>query len=184
MRCLVAVLVAGLLGACAGPPLVLYTLRAPMAEPATLPAMTRIVAVTRVVVPDALDSQDILVRQGAILRRSATGRWATRLSLGVTDLITARLAARYPHALVTDQPQAGAVTARLNIDISALDLGADGTAVLTANWTVIPTDPARPMIRDRARIVQPGSVADDAAVVALIGQVVGVLANRIALPPS
>ena len=184
MRRLAALLAIHLLSACAGPPLALYTLQVPQAGTARLPAMTRIVAVTRVSTPDALDSQDILVRQGAILRRSATARWATRLSLGITDLITARLAARYPDALVTDQPQASGVTARLNIDISALDVGSDGTAVLTANWTLIPTDQARPVTRDRARIVQPGSVASDAAVVALIGQVVGLLADRIELPSS
>ena len=182
MRLPAILLAAGLVWGCAGPPLTVYTLQAPPARMAGLPAIMGVVAVARVAVPDAVDSQDILVRQGAVLRRSATGRWATRLSLGVTDLMTARLAARYPDALVTDQPQAGAVTARVDINIDTLDVAADGSAVLSANWTIIPADPKRRVTHDRARIVLAGSAADDAAVVVLLGRSVVALADRIVLP--
>jgi uncharacterized lipoprotein YmbA len=166
---------------CAGPPLALYTLAPPPLGAAVAPLGTDpvVIAVARVSIPDALDSADIVVRDGNILRRSSKGRWASRLSLGITDLITARLAASRPDALVTDQPQAGPVSARLAIDISRLDVTASGAASLDADWTLVPTDPARPVLRDRATITGQGNVATDQGVAALMQDVVGRLGDAI-----
>jgi uncharacterized lipoprotein YmbA len=110
-----------------------------------------VITLSRVTIPDSLDSTDIVVRDGAILRRSATSRWASRLSIGITDLLTAQLAARLPDALVTDQPQASPVSARLMVDISQFDITTAGHAILTANWTIIPADTARPIAHGRGQ---------------------------------
>ena len=99
------------------------------------------------------------------MHRSHPGRWASRLSLGITDRLTDRLGARWPDALVTDQPQTEAATCRLLINISRLDVNAAGIAELDANWTIVPRDPAQPVLRDRVRLGAEGPVATDQDVV-------------------
>ena len=165
---------------CAGPPLSLYTLAdSSPAAVAPLTAHPLVISVARVTIPDALDSEDILVRDGAILRRSNTGRWASRLSIGITDLLTAQLAARRPDALITDQTQAAPVSTRLLIDIGQLDINANGTAAITASWTIIPTDTAVPIQRGRASFTALGSAATDQDVVTLTKNIVTRLAPQI-----
>lgn len=170
-----------LLAGCAAPPLTLYTLGAPAvavgAEGGLASAPT--LEVRRVALPDYLDTQDIVTRQGSQIDRSATGRWASRLSLGATDLITARLAASHPALFVTDQPQAVPATWRLFVNISRLDVSADSTAALVADWTIVPRDPARPELRDRAAFAVQGPVKTDADVVALTNALLDRLADRI-----
>ena len=143
-----------LTASCASPPLSLYTL-----EPSDLPSQAAplarrsiVIEIRRVSVPDYLDTQDILVRDGSTLQRSAHGRWATRLSLGVTRYLTGLLAARHLGALVTDQAQIETPDARISVTISTLDITSAGVATLEADWTLVPRDPARPTRRQRARI--------------------------------
>ena len=171
-----------MLQGCAAPALTLYTLAPPAnGEVPPLGAHAALIAVARISIPDALDTQDILLRDGDTLRRSATGRWAARLSLALTDLVTARLAASRRDALVTDQPQAGQVTSRLVIDISQLDIDAAGSASLQADWMIVPAEPSLAVRRDRAGIVLRGAVGTDAAVVALMQKLVEALSARIVL---
>nr|WP_294547322.1 PqiC family protein [uncultured Rhodopila sp.] len=172
-----------LLASCAGPPLTVYTLNVPVSAVDTGPLGTRavVIQIVRVAVPDELDSQDIVYRNGDILHRSQVGRWASRLSLGVTDRLTERLAARRPDALVTDQPRADAATYRVLINISRLDVTASGTAVLEADWTIVPRDAAKPVLRDRVRLTASGPVATDQDVVTLVGGLLDRLAAAIDL---
>ena len=60
--------------------------------------------VRRILVPDYLDSIDILMRSGSEeVKVSATARWGERLSLGLTHAVGADLAARMPrYAIVQD----------------------------------------------------------------------------------
>jgi hypothetical protein len=80
---------------------------------------------------------------------------------------------------VTDQAQAAPVSARLLIDIGQLDIDANGTAAITASWTIIPTDSAVPIQRGRTHFVAQGSVATDQDVVALTKDIVTRLAPSI-----
>jgi uncharacterized lipoprotein YmbA len=140
--CAVGVLTAS----CASPSLTLYTLGLPSAASDTAPlgAKPVVIEVRRVAIPDYLDSQDIVVRDGTILVRSTQGRWASRVSLGVTHFLTARLARRRPDALITDQPQIESPNFRLFVTISTLDITSGGTATLDADWLIVPRDSAPP----------------------------------------
>lgn len=179
---IVAAAAALLLSACAAPPLTLYTLGAPAVavgaegNAATAPTLE----VRRVALPDYLDSQDIVTRQGQVIARSGTGRWASRLSLGATDLIAARLAAARPDLFVTDQPAQGPVAWRLFVSISRLDVSAEGQAALAASWTIQPRNAALPEIRDRTALTLSGPTQTDADVVALTSRLLDALAARIA----
>ncbi|GBQ81186.1 outer membrane lipoprotein [Gluconacetobacter johannae DSM 13595] len=174
------------LAGCASPPVRFYTLGAPAiatgAVPVTaspLATATPVVEVGRIVLPDYLDGQDIVVRAGNQIERSAGGRWASRLSVGATDLITARLAQARTDLFVTDQPQPLPATWRLTVNISRLDVTRDGAAALDADWSIIPHDPHLPILRSRASLTQSGSAATDGAVATLTQALLDKLADRI-----
>lgn len=170
------------LGACASPPLTVYTLEASGdvsdATPST--GKIKVVEVRRVVLPDAFDNQDIMVRQGSTLVRSSHGRWASRLSLNATYFLTRLLAQRRPDVLVTDQPQVEPPKYRLLITIGTLDVTANGMAALDADWLIVPRDPALPSQRNRGRFSTTGPVATDQDVVALNTALLKQLADAIA----
>jgi uncharacterized lipoprotein YmbA len=138
-----------------------------------------VIEIPRVTVPDELDGQDIIYRDGDILHRSSQGRWASRLSLGITARLAERLAARRPDALVTDRAQTETPAYRLLVNIDRLDVMAAGTAMLNADWVIVPRDTAKPIRRDRTRLSATGSVSKDADVVAVIGGLVDRLAQAI-----
>jgi hypothetical protein len=170
-----------LVASCATPPLNLYTLGAPpiASDAAPLGQRPAMIAVARVTVADELDTEDIVVRDGSTLRRSTLGRWASRLSLGITDRITERLAERRPDALVTDRPLTDAPSYRVLVNIGRLDVTSAGVATLDADWMIVPRDAAARTLRDRGHFSATGPVATDQDVVALLGVVLDRLAGAI-----
>lgn len=186
MRALLLCLPLGLLlASCGAPPLTLYTLGTASqgGEARPLGRTSVVIAVARVTIPDELDMTDIVVRDGSTLRRSALGRWASRLSLGITDRLTERLGQRYPDALVTDRPLTEAPSERVLVNIGRLDVSTAGVATLEADWMVVPRDPARPTRRNRLHVSVTGPVATDQDVVTLVGTLLDRLAGAIDAGP-
>ena len=173
------------LAGCAAPALVEYTLAPQAADTTDVPLGNKVtvIAVSRALLPDSLDTENITFRDGSVLRRSHGARWATRLSLGITDRLTDRLAARWPQALVTARPLNETPTDRLLVNISRLDVDATGIATLESDWMIVPGDARQPVRRDRARFTLPGSVATDQDIVNLMGQLVDKLAAAIDVGP-
>ena len=170
-----------MIAGCASPRLSLYTLESPgaLATERPLSPHSVVIEVRRVVIPDALDTQDIVVRNGNQFDRSPTGRWATRLSVAITHYLTGQLTARRPDALVTDQTQVGTPNDRLYIAISTLDITRAGQAVLEADWTIVPRNPSLPDRRQRGRFTTQGPAASDHDVVVLLQALLQQLANAI-----
>ncbi|MDE7547853.1 PqiC family protein [Acetobacter fabarum] len=170
------------LAGCASPPLRLYTLGVPsdanIGEP-HLSSRAATIAISRVILPDYLDSQDIITRQGEEILRNTRARWATRLSLGVTDLLTNVLSNKRPSEMITDQPLADVTTMRVQIDISRFDVATNGVATLDATWVVLPRDPTQPLIRERTHLVATGDVGSAAEVATLMRGLVIRLAERV-----
>jgi uncharacterized protein len=161
-----------LAGCAAAPPLRVYTLAenpessgAAMtaAEPSPPPGAP-VIEIARVTLPDYVDSRDLVLRQGDQLERSSTARWASRLSLATTDLLTARLALRRPDAWVTDQPQVRTPDYRLLVHISRLDITNTGTGTVEAVWEIDPHDACEAVIRHRSHFTMSGAVGTDARV--------------------
>lgn len=168
------------LAACAAPPLKVYTLDAPAVLVGSGPVQTSTsLEVRRIVLPDYLDTQDIVLRDGGQINSSNDARWASRLSIGATDLITARIAASRPDLFVTDQPLLTPARYRLFINIGRLDVSSDGTASLAADWTIMSGDERRPELHDRTAFALTGPVKTDADVVVLTNAVLDELAVRI-----
>ena len=156
-----------LLVACASPPLRFYTLAAAPQDPAPAPPHPTgpVIVVDRVSLPAHLDTQDLIVRRGEVLERSPTGRWASRLSVGATDFMTALLATRRPDALVIDATPAGEPDYELRIHVGTFDVTSSGAAVLAADWQIIPRAAHGMVVRDRIRFTMQGSVESDQSIV-------------------
>jgi uncharacterized lipoprotein YmbA len=179
-----------LLVGCAGPPLTLYTLEPDgsalggAGDQPVLGATPTVIAVAPVAVPAELDSEDVSVRSGAVVQRSSSGRWASRLSNEITERLTADLAARDPQALVTSAPQGQTPTYRVVVTLSRFDVSAAGRVVVTADWAIVPADPAAAVQRGRTIFAVEGPVATDVQVVTLQGAAVDRLGRAIRLGPQ
>jgi uncharacterized lipoprotein YmbA len=138
----------------------------------------------RVLVPDYLDTTDILTRAGAHeLQSSQSGRWGERLSLGITHALRADLAVLMPAGgVVTTQPSGSGVR-RLLVTVETFDVWADGHCILTANWTLLEKDGRDAVSTGRGAFTTPaagGGIAGDAAVIAAMANAVSQLADSIA----
>ena len=177
-------IVAALLFAgCASPSLKLYTLREAAVSEDTrpLPHGAAVIEVDRLILPNDVDSEDILLRDGDVVERSPTGRWVSRFSLLTTDLVTARLAMRVPDALVTDQWSGETPDYRVMIHVARLDVVDNGRASMDADWQISPCHSGR-LIRGRAQISLAGSTATDQDVVGLETALFERLADTIRFP--
>ncbi|ATU71683.1 hypothetical protein SXCC_01762 [Gluconacetobacter sp. SXCC-1] len=179
-------LCAAMLSACSSAPVRFYTLGAPAVAvgaqgtgTTAITDSTPVIEVERTRLPDYLDSQDIMVRNGHEIERSGLGRWASRLSVGATDLITARLAQKWPDLFVTDQPQPDRPTWRLQLNISRLDVSRDGQSALNADWAIIPQDPRAAILRNRTSIVMNGNTANNANIASVTENLLNELTSRI-----
>ncbi|AQU87305.1 hypothetical protein B0W47_07260 [Komagataeibacter nataicola] len=174
------------LSACSSAPVRFYTLGAPAiatgAEATSTTPITDstpVIEVERARLPDYLDSQDIMVRNGHEIERSGLGRWASRLSVGATDLITARLAQKWPNLFVTDQPQPDRPTWRLQLNISRLDVSRDGSSALNADWAIIPQDSRQPIQRNRTIILGSGATGSNDNIAKVTEGLLNQLSDRI-----
>jgi uncharacterized lipoprotein YmbA len=169
------------LASCAAPPLATYTLATGQAVANTTPLGQTpvVIAIARVVIPDELDNEDIQTRSGNTLNRSANGRWASRLSIEITERTTARLSERRTDALVTSRPQSQPPSYRIIINLARLDVTTDGHAALQADWVILPAKPTAPVQRNRVAFSIDGPVATDRDVVRLEGVAVDRLSRLI-----
>lgn len=181
-----AALAAVLLAGCAAPPLRLYALGEPpvTADARALPHGAAVIEVDRLILPDDVDSEDILLRDGYVLKRSPTGRWGSRLSLLATDEVASRIAIRAPDALVTDDWQAESPDYRVMIHVVRLDVSSNGRALLDADWQISARDRGRQPIRGRAQIKVSGATATDQDIVRLDTTLFERLADAIAIPAA
>lgn len=180
LRPSLALLLPVLLAGCASAPVQFYTLSPPALEGSLPRADAPVIYMPRIGMPDYLDTQDILLRDGNRLIRSSNGRWASRLSQSATDLIVTRLAQDWPQRMVTGHSPLQTPSSRLDVTIERLDLTRQGQATLVASWTSLPDVEASPVRRGRSGLSVSGSVADDAARAALLQRLFTQLADRIA----
>jgi len=132
------------LAACSSaPPLRTYLLTPPLESVVLTPVPalpTARILIARVLVPDYLDTTDMLVRDGSHeVQASTTGQWAERLSQGLTRALAADLGARLPSAEVVLDTSSSAQRQVL-VNVNALDLWPDGRCSLAASWAIVDHD--------------------------------------------
>ena len=170
-----------LLSGCSSAPLRFYTLGAPAIEGASLPlrANTPVLTVDPVLIPDYLDNQDMIIRKGGLLDRSPNSRWASRLSRGITDLMTAQLSQAKPSIFITSHPSTATPATRLSVVITRLDITSEGHGTLEADWSFIPSEEQKPIVRHRAVFSTQGQSTTDAGNAALTHSLVEQLSTAI-----
>ena len=146
----------------------------------------------RVLVPDYLDTTDILSRAGEHeLHASSSGRWAERLSLGIMHALWADLANRLPQDRVTLARPAEKSARQILVNVDAFDVWPNGHCVLAANWTILDTDRTGVLAAGGGTFIVPSDRSgkpSDGAVVSAMADALGQLAESIAvaakaLPP-
>ena len=171
------------LGGCAAPRLHIYVLDNAGSAPGSthveaLPS--DVIEVRPVLLPDHLDSRDLLRRTGPDeLVASPNGRWGDRLSVGIRQALAADLQALLPQAaLVTASPLQPDFR-RLDLTVTRFEPAADGTLTLDASWTIDAARGSGSPIRRRAHLA--GSVArGDQAQVAAMSMLLQQLAQMMA----
>ena len=148
-------------------------------------APTQRLELRRLLVPDYLDTTDMLMRSGSDeVKASATGRWGERLSVGLTRALDADLAVRLPRYSIVEDASSNPQR-RLRITITALDLWPNGHCVLAANWSIADQDSSIPVTTGSTTIdsssVVAAMTATDAIVVEGLVRTLGKLADSIVL---
>jgi uncharacterized protein len=163
-----------------------YSLEGAVEESTQVVAGTQrpVMRLQRVLIPDYLDTVDILSREGAHeVHESATGRFAERLSVGITHALRSDLASRLPqYSIALTQPP-GAPTRQIVVAVDQLDIQPNGRCVLVADWTLLDADRKALLSADRGTFNAAATAVGprDAAIVAAIADVVRQLADRIAV---
>lgn len=153
---------------------------APAATPSTVPQTSMpVVVVRRVLLPDYLDTTDLVMRKGGVVVSSPTGRWAERLSVGVTRSLVAALSTRLPGLVVTAASPVGRPAREVRVDLASFESQGDGRVVLVARW-VLTDGGGKTLVAQQVSLVEPLTGAGDGAVVAAMTRAVDDLAARIA----
>jgi uncharacterized protein len=144
-----------------------------------------VVQLRRVLVPDYLDTTDMIERVGQYqLKSSSTGRWGERLSLGITHALGSDLAIRLPTNTVTFDHPADKSVKQILVSVDRFDVWRDGHCVLTANWSILETHSGAVLAEGRGNFVTVpvrGGSPGDGAIVAGMADAVSELADSITL---
>ncbi|CAI3943361.1 MULTISPECIES: PqiC family protein [Commensalibacter] len=176
-----------LLIGCAAPALQYYTLTEGVTAPKPAQVYntnnTSVIYISRVTVPDYLNTADITTRNGTALNHSVNGRMSSILSIGATGLITNLLTDKNPNLWITDQAPVSPPTYQIRINIRRFDLQAQAnqTGILTveASWSIIPQDAQAPVQKQRISFVNQGTIQTDNDIVKLEQNALTQLAGNI-----
>jgi uncharacterized lipoprotein YmbA len=139
----------------------------------------------RVLVPDYLDTTEILSRAGEHeLHASSSGRWAERLSLGIMHALWADLAMRLLQDRVTFARAPEKSARQILVTVDAFDVWPNGHCVLAATWTILDTDRTVVLAAGRGTFSVPSDSSakpGDGAVVSAMAEALRQLAESIAL---
>lgn len=143
------------------------------------------VQLRRVLVPDYLDTTDILERVGQYqLKPISGGRWGERLSLGITHALGRDLAVGLPMNTVTFDRTAAKAARQILVSVDKFDVWGDGHCVLTATWSILESHSGAVLTEGWGNFVTTpvrSSNPSDVAVVAGMADAVSRLADSITL---
>lgn len=141
-----------------------------------------IVEVKPVLVPDYLDTTDILVRRSDnVVAPSPTGRWGERLSIGITRMLGAGLGRRLPDLIVATTTPVDQPARQVLVDVESFEVRAgSGVVVLIARWRVLDGQGGRTLAGERVSLPEQLAGPGDDQVVQAMTRAVDTLIDRIA----
>jgi len=171
-------------GCISGPARQIYVLSDAVDTPMDNKAAGTELQLERVLVPDYLDTTDILSRAGEHeLHASSSGRWGERLSLGIMHALWADLVVQLPQDRVMLARPAEKSARQILVNVDAFDVWPNGHCVLAANWTILDTDRTAILAAGRGTFIVPsdrGGKPSDGAVVSVMAEALRQLAESIA----
>lgn len=173
-------------GCSAGPAQRTFLLDAPLPAAASQgsAAAGPAVQVQSVSLPDYLDTEEILTRDGAHeLKASVSGRWGERLSAGMTQALTAALLSRLPAYQLEPARPTDRLARQILVDVAAFDVWRDGRCALSASWTILQPGTRAVQLNRRQVFLTPSprtGPAGDTAVVTAMAATIDQLADAIA----
>jgi cholesterol transport system auxiliary component len=179
---LFVVLVGIAVSGCAGPPKREYVLGAAAASQPASAVQTAlpVVQIERVLLPDYLDTRDILTRRDRQVVPSESARWAERLSVAVARALATSIATQLTGVVVTSAQPVDPPVLRVLVDVIDFELTGDRQVVLAARWTITDGTRQRSLAVEQATLTEPVAAAGgDSAVVAAMSLALEKLANRI-----
>lgn len=183
LSCILGTLGIALAACTSGPPPTLYVLGATASATAKSVSEMRlpVVLVKPVIIPDYVDTTDLVIRNGGEVIPSRTGRWGERLSVGIRRTLTSGLADRLPGMKVTAVQPPERPVRQVLVDVDAFEARTDGLVVLSARWSVMEDSGRGPTLAEHFTGTVPLAGNGDAAIVAAMTKAVSDLAERIAV---
>jgi uncharacterized lipoprotein YmbA len=134
-----------------------------------------------VTAPDDVDTTDILRSEGANrVVASPTGRWAERVSVGVTQALAAALSRRLPDVVIETR-SAYEAPRRILVDIDRFEIGSSGRCLIAARWGITGADGKTGPWSDQGTFVETATSGTDAAAAAAMTLAANELADHIAI---
>jgi len=171
------------LSACASsPPQMIYVLDATQSESAGTKSVQNLPAleVGPVVLPNYLDTTDIVRRNGAQVVASSTARWGDRLSEGLRRALAAHIATEIPSVLVATNPTAQGPQYRLLIDIQTFEAQSENEVKLVAHWTLLDERTRKPLITNKTVAIEKIQGVGDTGLVDAMNRATVYLSKQIA----
>jgi len=180
---LVSIAVAVFVAGCASSPTVrMYVLGDPAssAPVASIESGRTVVHLSPVSVPDYLDTEDILIRSAANeVKASPRGRWAERLSLGVTHALAAALAAGLPSTVIVTKQPVVRPTQQIVVDVEVFEIRPDGRCLLIVRWNILGGDDLHGLRSGHDTFVEQAADGSDAAIASAMTRAIDRLAVQI-----
>lgn len=140
-----------------------------------------ILEVKPVHLPDYIDVTDILIRRpDNVLDASRTGRWAERLSAGVTRAFAAGLESRLTYMAVTTGNPGERQYCQTVVDVETFERSVEGAVVFAAQWRLLGSDSDGPLVAERVTLAESGVAENDAAIVAAMSRTIDAFAEQVA----
>ena len=185
---LLVLALAGLLGACSSAPSHYYVLSAVLSaqpraiRPTPEALFGTTVAIGAIQLPGALDRPQIARRIGPNqLDYAENERWAGPLDEMIRQVLAADLRSRLPpRVTMIDNDSAAPANLTIAVTISRFDADKSGQVTLEAGWEILAKSAAIVATPDEARIVEPASGSDTAALAATMSRALATLAEHIA----
>jgi uncharacterized lipoprotein YmbA len=167
----------------ADPPPTTYVLGSPESGEAKVESLIGrpVLEVKPVRLPDYIDVTDILVRRpGNVLTPSQTGRWAERLSAGVTRAFAAGLERRLSGIAVTTSSPPERPSCQTTVDIQTFERSVEGPVLFVAQWWLLRSESNVTLIGERLNLVEPVATESDATIVAAMSRAIDRFAEQAA----
>jgi uncharacterized lipoprotein YmbA len=131
--------------------------------------------------PDDVDTTDILRRSGPNrVVASPTGRWAERVSVGLTQALANALSRRLPNVVIETR-SAYEAPRRILVDVDRFEIGPDGRCLIAARWGLTGADGKTRPWSDQGTFVVAAASGGDAAAAAAMTLAADQLAGQIAV---